>query len=103
MWHVVCLHVSRVADTRREIESYFELADAGVELIEEGLAEVTFGEFLVERAGVSRAQLLDAMMEQDRNPDIPIGEVIAFLGYLTYPEVDRWLTEWSSIPVVEVA
>jgi hypothetical protein len=95
--------VRSVPDTHRDIESYFELERAGIELIEEGLPEMTFGEFLVERAAVTRAQLLEAMMEQDRNPGVPIGEVIAWLGYLPYPEVDRLLTEWSSIPVVEVA
>lgn len=83
--------VISVPNTHHDIESDF------------GLAEVTFGEFLVQRAGVTRAQLLEAMMEQDRNPEIPIGEVIAWLGYLTYPEVDQLLSEWSSIPVVEVA
>jgi hypothetical protein len=99
-----CAFVVRsVPDTYRDIECYFELEGAGVELVEEGLPEMTFGEFLVDRAGVTRAQLLEAMMEQDRNPGVPIGEVIAWLGYLPYPEVDRLLTEWSSIPVVEVA
>ncbi len=90
-------------DVRREIESYFELGAAGVEIVEEGLAEMTFGEFLVDRRALTRTQLLAAMMEQDRNPGIPLGEVIAWLGYLSYAEIDRLLTEWSKIPVVEVA
>jgi|SRR5262249_26694020 len=87
----------------REINSYFELDRLGVEVLEEGLTEMPFGEFLVERGALTRSQLLHAMMAQDRHPGIPLGEIVAFLGYLPYPEVDRLLTEWSSVPVVEVA
>jgi hypothetical protein len=87
----------------REISSYFELDRMGIEVIEEGLRDMPFGEFLVERGALTRSQLLDAMMEQDRNPGIPLGEIVAFLGFLAYPEVDRLLTEWSSVPVVEVS
>ena len=100
------LHPSAVANLvkrDREITSYFELDRMGIEVVEEGLQEMPFGEFLVERGVLTRAQLLEAMMEQDRNPGIPLGEVIAWLGYMTYPEVDRLLTEWSAIPVIEIA
>ncbi len=89
--------------SRREIESYFELGEAGVEVVGEGLEEMTFGEFLVDRGAVTRAQLLEAMMEQDRNPGVPIGEVLAWLGHISYADVDRLLTEWSNVPVVEIA
>jgi hypothetical protein len=91
-----------VQRTRREIESYFELGDAGIEIIEEGLKEMTFGEFLVERGAVTRSQLLEAMMEQDKNPGVPIGEILSSLGHVPYTEVDRLLTEWSALPVVEL-
>jgi hypothetical protein len=87
----------------REISSYFELGGVGVEVLEEGLKEMPFGEFLVEQGALTRTQLLAAMMEQDRNPGIPLGEVVAYLGYLSYVDVDRLLTVWSSVPVVEVA
>jgi hypothetical protein len=88
---------------RREIESYFELGGLGVEILEEGLREMTFGEYLVEHGSLTRAELLEALMIQDRNPGIPLGEVIAWLGHLPYPEIDLLLTEWASLPVVEVA
>jgi len=81
----------------REINSYFELDPLGIEVIEEGLTEMPFGEFLVERGALNRSQLLHAMMEQDKNPGIPLGEIIAFLGYVAYPEVDRLLTELHSV------
>lgn len=87
----------------REISNYFDLDQLGVELVEDGLKEMPFGEYLVEQGLLSRRQLLEAMMEQDRNPGIPLGEVIAFLGFLAYEDIDRLLTDWSVIPVIEVA
>jgi hypothetical protein len=94
--------VANLVKREREIDSYFELEPMGIELVEVGLQEMPFGEFLVERGALTRTQLLEAMMEQDRNPGIPLGEVIAWLGHMSYGEVDRLLTEWSSVPVVEV-
>ncbi len=88
--------------TTREIASYFERSE-GIELIEEvGLEPMSFGEYLVEMNALSRAQLYDALREQDRHPGIPLGEIVAYLGFLPYTEVDRMLTEWSVIPIVEV-
>jgi hypothetical protein len=86
----------------RELASYFELTAAEVEVVEEGLEPMTFGEFLVAHTALTRAQLYEALREQDRHPGIPIGEIIAFLGYVPYPEVDRLLTAWSQIPVVVI-
>jgi hypothetical protein len=75
-----------------------------IEIIEDsGLEEVQFGEFLVERTGLSRTQLFTALTEQDRHPGVRIGEVIAALGYLPYREVDRLLTEYHTLAVIEVA
>jgi hypothetical protein len=88
--------------TTRELESYFELAAAEVELIEEGLVQMTFGEFLVDNRALSRTQLYEALREQDRHPGVPLGEIVAYMGYVPYPEVDRLLTRWNQIPVIEV-
>jgi hypothetical protein len=66
------------------------------------LQEMTFGEYLVENSRLTRVQLFDALREQDSHPGIPLGEVIAFLGFLPWPEVDRLLTRWGAIPVKEV-
>jgi hypothetical protein len=91
-----------MSSVTREISSYFELAAAEVELVEEGLTPMTFGEFLVDHQALSRAQLYEALREQDRHPGIPLGEIIAYMGYVAYPEIDRLLTRWSQIPVIEV-
>ena len=81
----------------REMVSYFE----DLQPIEE-LKEMTFGEFMVEYSNLTRAQLFEALREQDKHPGVPLGEVVAALGYLPYAEIDRLLTRWSAIPVVEV-
>jgi hypothetical protein len=86
----------------REISSFFELSAAEIEVVEEGLQEMPFGEYLVEKKALSRSELYAALCEQDKHPGIPLGEVIAWLGYMSYPEVDRMLTEWSTIPIVEL-
>ena len=86
----------------RELSSYFELTAAEVEVLEEGLVQMTFGEFLVDNRALSRAQLYEALREQDRHPGIPLGEIVAYMGYIPYAEVDRLLTRWNQIPVIEV-
>ncbi|HKA88429.1 MAG TPA: hypothetical protein VKE22_12230 [Haliangiales bacterium] len=87
----------------RELTTYFEYAEAGVELLDEGLKEVPFGEFLVERSELSRAQLLAALQEQDHHPGVRIGEIVAYLGFVPWARVDRLLTEYHGLPVLEVA
>jgi hypothetical protein len=91
-----------MTDPRRPIATYFELGDPEIEVAWDGLQPVTFGEYLVAEGVLSRAQLYVALREQDHQPGIPLGEVIAYLGFLPYAEVDRRLTEWSAIPIVEV-
>jgi hypothetical protein len=79
----------------RDISDFFEGA-------REGLTPVSFGEFLVDQGGLTRAQLYEALREQDRHPGIPLGEIVAYMGYLPYAEIDRLLTMWNQLPVVEV-
>jgi hypothetical protein len=68
----------------------------------EGLKLMPFGEFLVEKNLLSREDLFTALCAQDRHPGVPLGEVIAWLGYLSYARVDALLTEWSAAPVLEL-
>ena len=86
----------------QEIAHYFEYSDHGIEVLEDGLQEVPFGEYLVETGTIGRDQLFSAMMFQDRNPGVRIGECIAALGYLPYTEVDQLYTAYSGCAVVEV-
>jgi hypothetical protein len=79
-----------------------EVDDPGPDLVEE-LEPMAFGEFLVERGVLSRSQLYQALREQDRHPGVRLGEIVAYLGFAPYGTIDRLLTDWSNLPVVEVA
>jgi hypothetical protein len=87
----------------RDIIRYFEYSDAGIEVEGDGLQEIPFGEFLVEKHAISRQQLFQALCAQDKNPGVRLGEVLASLGYIQYPEIDKYLTELKYIPSVAVS
>ncbi|HTM21134.1 MAG TPA: hypothetical protein VL172_11515 [Kofleriaceae bacterium] len=89
--------------TRRELAHYFEYSPHGIEVVEDGLTEVTFGEFLVERQAITRAQLFAALQLQDRQPGARIGECVAALGFLRYRDVEAYLRDWNTMEVVNVA
>jgi hypothetical protein len=88
---------------RRQVAHYFEYSDHQIEVLEDGLQEVQFGEFLVERRVVTRQQLFRALTEQDRHPGVRLGEIVAALGYAPYSEIDRLLSEFHGLAVVEVS
>ena len=89
------------SSTRREIAHYFEYSGAGIEVVEDGLVEIPFGEYLIERKAISRQQLCAALMAQDHHPGVPIGEVVASLGFLPYGDVDQLLADYNALDVVE--
>ena len=89
--------------TKRELAHYFEYSPHGIEVIEDGLTEVTFGEYLVDNKAINRAQLFAALQLQDRQPGARIGECIAALGFLRYRDVEAYLRDWNSLEVVTVA
>jgi hypothetical protein len=68
-----------------------------------GVAKVyQFGEFMVERRIVNRQELLAALMAQDHNPGVPLGEVVAAMGYAEPAEVESALEAFMSLEVVEL-
>jgi hypothetical protein len=90
------------AANQRDIDHFFEYSSSGVEVLEDGLKEVPFGEFLVEQRAVTRFQLLRALQMQDRHPGVRIGECVAALGYLQWGEVEDYLTYWNGLRTVEL-
>jgi hypothetical protein len=89
--------------SNRDVARYFEYSNHGIEVVEDGLKVVPFGEFLVEQQALTRFQLLRALQMQDRHPGVRIGECVAALGYLPWGEVERQLACWSGVAAVEVA
>lgn len=89
--------------TNRDLRNYFEYSNHGIEVVEDGLKEMSFGEYLVERRVLSRYQLFRALQMQDRNPGVRIGECIAALGFLPYDVIESHLERWKSLAIVEAA
>ena len=87
---------------KREIASYFEYSNHGIEVVGEGLQELPFGEYLVEQNAISRFELLRALQMQDQKPEVPIGECIAALGYMRWAEVKEYLGLWKHLEEVVV-
>jgi hypothetical protein len=92
---------SAASSTRREIAHYFEYSGVGIEVVEDGLVEIPFGEYMVERKALSRQQLFEALMAQDHHPGVPIGEVVASLGFVPYQQVDKLLADYNALDVIE--
>jgi hypothetical protein len=92
-----------VKQKQRQIAHYFEYSDHEIEVLQDGLQEVQFGEYLVERSVVTRQQLFRALTEQDRHPGVRLGEIVAALGYAPYSQIDRMLSEFHGLSVVEVS
>ena len=85
-----------------DLRHFFEYSSAGIEVIEDGLKEMPFGEFLVERAVIDRFQLFRALQMQDRHPGVRLGECAAALGYTSIGEIERQHSAWRGIDTVEV-
>lgn len=87
----------------KDLHHYFEYSSHGVEVVSDGLKEMSFGEFLVDTKIISRFQLFRALQLQDRNPGVRLGECIAALGYLPYTDVEEYLSNWNKVSTVTVA
>jgi hypothetical protein len=92
----------RPLTTHNEIAHYFEYSPLGIEVLDDGLAELTFGEFLVEQRALSRYQLLRALQMQDQHPGARLGECVAALGFLPVSRIEGFLHRWNLLSVVEV-
>ncbi len=47
----------------REITTFFEYGADGIEVVHDGLEEMSFGEYLVDKKALTRAELLAALCE----------------------------------------
>jgi hypothetical protein len=73
-----------------------------IEVIDVSASEMPFGEYLVQRGAVTRAQLLAALCAQDTRPGVPLGELLAWLGYLRGDDLEALLTEWRALPSIDL-
>ncbi len=85
-----------------DLRTFFEYSVAGVEVVEDGLPMIPFGEFLVERRTINRYQLLRALQLQDKYPAVRLGECAAALGYAQISEIERQFAAWRGLTTVEI-
>src|SRR3954470_11625989 len=74
---------------QKDLKRYFEYSQSGVEVLEDGLKEISFGEYLVEQGLLDRYQLFRALQMQDRLPGVRLGECAAALGYVPISKVEK--------------
>jgi hypothetical protein len=94
---------ARSETSTHDLRHFFQYSVSGVQVIEDGLQEVPFGEFLVERRAITRYQLLRALQLQDKYPGVRVGECAAALGFLQISEVERMFLAWRGLTTVELA
>ena len=86
----------------QDISRYFEYANKGVAVEEDGLKEIAFGEYLVEQQALDRFQLFRSLQMQDRNPGLRLGEADAALGSLPIGAFERLYAEFAQLGTVAV-
>jgi hypothetical protein len=87
-----------VSDLRR----YFEYSSVGIDVVQDGLQEMTFGEYLVDQGVVDRFQLFRALQMQDRLPGVRLGEAVAALGFAPIGAIERLFQRFTQLSTVEV-
>jgi hypothetical protein len=90
------------ARNRNDLRHYFEYSSQGIEVVEDGLKEVSFGEYLVDQGIVDRYQLFRALQLQDRSPGVRLGEAVDALGYAPIGAVERLYTRFTQLSTVSV-
>jgi hypothetical protein len=86
----------------RELSKYFEYSRTGIDVEEDGLKEISFGEYLVESNVLDRYQLFRALQMQDQHPGVRIGEAAAALGYIAVGDVERLYAKFNAVSAVTV-
>ncbi len=74
----------------------------GIEVVEDGLKEITFGEYLVDQGVLDRYQLFRALQMQDRLPGVRLGEAAAALGYAPIGAIERFYQRFMQINTVDL-
>jgi hypothetical protein len=96
------IHVSRARTRTEDVRRYFEYSQSGVEVLEDGLKEITFGEYLVEAQVLDRFQLFRALQMQDRLPGVRLGEAAAALGYAPIGAIEKIYTRFRELGTIAV-
>jgi hypothetical protein len=90
------------AKNKQDLRSYFEYSSQGVDVVEDGLKEISFGEYLVDQGVLDRFQLFRSLQMQDRLPGVRLGEAAAALGYAPIGAIERLFQRFQHLHTVTV-
>ena len=90
------------ARNEKDLRSYFEYSASGVDVLEDGLKEINFGEYLVDQGVLDRFQLFRSLQMQDRLPGVRLGEAAAALGYAPIGAIERFYQRFMQINTVDL-
>lgn len=101
---VTAVSLSGYANVRNkhDLRRYFEYSSQGLEVVADGLQEISFGEYLVTQGVLDRFQLFCALQMQDRLPGMRLGEAAAALGYASNGAIDRLAARFEQVQTVTV-
>jgi len=91
----------RPETSKNEISHYFEYSGLGLQVVKDGLEQMSFGEYLVSRQAISRQDLFRGLQLQDQNPGVRLGECLAKIGVMGYQQIEEHLKTWNHVGVVE--
>ncbi len=91
----------RPQTSHNDLTHFFEYSGLGLQVLEDGLLQMSFGEYLVSQHAITREQLLKGLQLQDQSPGVKLGECLAKLGAIAYPLVEAHLKNWNRVGVVE--
>lgn len=91
----------RPETSQSDISHYFEYSNHGIEVVQDGLQQMSFGEYLVSRGAITRQDLFAALQLQDQNPGVRLGECLAKLGAMGYVDIEKHLDSWKRVSVIE--
>jgi hypothetical protein len=89
-------------ENRSDLKHYFEYSSKGINVEQDGLQEVCFGEFLIEHKILDRFQLFRALQMQDQQPGVRLGEAAAALGFVRIGEVEALYARFAQLSTVMV-
>ena len=90
------------AKNEQDLRTYFEYSANGVDVLEDGLKEINFGEYLVDQGVLDRFQLFRSLQMQDRLPGVRLGEAAAALGYAPIGAIERFYQRFMQITAVDL-
>jgi len=90
------------AKNKSDLRHYFEYSSQGIDVVEDGLKEISFGEYLVDQGVLDRFQLFRALQMQDRLNGVRLGEAAAALGYAPIGAIERLFNRFQQLHTVTI-